>query len=202
MSGRLKRAWTWFRTPSARLAAGTLLFAGVVAAAVGWGSFSAFLHYSNSLGFCISCHEMREFVYAEYRESSHHQNASGVRAICSDCHVPKAFGPKLWRKVVATFNEVPKHLMGTIDTREKFDARRLTLAEHVWADMKANDSQACRSCHSDEAIKLVAQKPRARGQHEEALKSGETCIDCHQGVAHKLPEKPDQDEAETEDFEL
>jgi nitrate/TMAO reductase-like tetraheme cytochrome c subunit len=179
-----------------------LLLTGVLVAAVGWGSFSAFLDYSNSLGFCTSCHEMREFVYEEYRQSAHYQNPAGARAICSDCHVPKALGPKLWKKVVATFNEVPKHLLGTIDTREKFEARRLTLAEHVWADMKANDSRACRGCHSDEAMKLEAQKPRAKGQHEDALASGETCIDCHEGVAHKLPERPEQEQPEQEEFEL
>ena len=145
---------------------------------------------------------MQEFVYQEYKQSVHYQNAAGVRAICSDCHVPRAFIPKLWRKVVATFNEVPKHLMGTIDTREQFEALRLALAEDVWAEMKANDSLTCRGCHSREAMLLTDQKPRAKGQHEEAIKSGESCIDCHQGIAHKRPEKPDQDKPVTEDFEL
>lgn len=202
MSRHIRQIWGWLRRPSARFAAGGLLLGGVVLAAVGWSSFSAFLNYSNTLEFCISCHEMQAFVYEEYRQTVHYQNASGVRAICSDCHVPKAFGPKLVRKIVATFNEVPKHLMGTIDTREKFEARRLALAEHVWAEMRSNDSLACRNCHSREAMLLADQKPRARGQHEEAAASGETCVDCHQGIAHKKPEQPDQDDSEMEDFAL
>ena len=202
MGGRLKRAWIWFRTPNARFATGTLLLSGVVVAAVGGSSFGAFLHYSNTLDFCTSCHEMQAFVFQEYKQSAHYQNAAGVRAICSDCHVPRAFVPKLWRKVVATFNEVPKHLMGTIDTREKFDARRLELAEHVWAEMKSNDSLTCRACHSREAMLLTDQKPRAKGEHEDALESGETCIDCHKGIAHKAPEQPDQEKPGTEDFAL
>jgi len=199
---RVKRAWTWLRTPSASLTAGTLLLVGVLLSSVGGGAFGAFLHYSNSLDFCISCHEMQAYVYEEYRQTVHYENSSGVRAICSDCHVPRAFFPKLVRKVRATFNEVPKHLLGTINTPEKFAARRLTLAEHVWAEMKANDSEPCRGCHSREAMLLAAQKPRARGQHEESLKTGETCIDCHQGVAHQLPEQPGQKQPETEDFAL
>lgn len=202
MRGWLKRAWTWLRTPSAGLATGTLLLAGVVIATVGGSAFGSFLHYSNSLEFCISCHEMQAYVYEEYRQTVHYENSSGVRAICSDCHVPRAFVPKLLRKVQATFNEIPKHLLGTIDTPEKFAAHRLTLAEHVWAEMRADDSASCRSCHSREAMLLATQKPRARGQHEESLKTGETCIDCHQGVAHKLPEQPGQNPPEAEDFAL
>ena len=202
MSGRIKQAWTWFRRPSARLAAGALLLGGIVFAGVAWSGFSAFLQYSNTLDFCTSCHEMQAFVYQEYRQSVHYQNAAGVRAICADCHVPHALGAKLWRKVVATFNEVPKHVIGAIDTREKFEARRLALAEHVWAGMKANDSLQCRGCHSREAMLLENQKPRAKGQHEDALKSGETCIDCHKGIAHKLPKMPEPEQPATEDFAL
>ena len=31
------------------------------------------------------------------------------------------------------------------------------------------------------------QEPRASRTHEEALSAGKTCIDCHRGIAHKLP---------------
>ena len=188
MAGRLRKTWAWLRTPSSGLAAGTLLLVGAVAAGVAWGGFNSFLGYSDTLGFCTSCHEMEAFVFEEYQQRSHFSNASGVRAICSDCHVPKTLGAKLVRKTVATFNEVPKHLMGTIDTREKFEARKPVLVQNVWDEMKANDSAACRSCHDLGAMALASQKPRARGQHEDALASGETCIDCHKGIAHSLPE--------------
>ncbi|MGQ0384396.1 MAG: NapC/NirT family cytochrome c [Gammaproteobacteria bacterium] len=203
MGERIRKAWRWLWRPHARFASGSLLLIGVAMAAIVWGGFNAALHYSNTLGFCTSCHEMREFVYAEYRETAHYRSASGVRAICSDCHVPKAFLPKLLRKIKATFNEVPKHLLGTIDTREKFESRRAVLAGHVWEEMKANDSRECRACHDRDAMKLEGQKPRARGQHEEALASGETCIECHQGVAHRLPPMPeDESTPAEEDFTL
>jgi cytochrome c-type protein NapC len=67
--------------------------------------------------------------------------------------------------------------------------------------MRATDSRECRNCHSVAAMTLAAQKPRARAQHEDSLKTGETCIDCHQGVAHTLPKKHDEP-AEEEDFAL
>jgi cytochrome c-type protein NapC len=35
----------------------------------------------------------------------------------------------------------------------------------------------------------VKQNPRAASAHERFLFSGEkTCIDCHKGIAHKLPD--------------
>ncbi len=110
-----------------------------------------------------------------------------MRAICSDCHVPKEWVPKLVRKVRAT-NELFHKIMGTISTREKFEAARLELAGNVWRTMKANDSHECRNCHSFTAMDIEGQARRARTFHREAPENNETCIDCHQGVAHELPE--------------
>lgn len=201
----IRRWWNAARTPSTRWTAGTLLLVGLLFGAVGWGSLGAVVEHTSTLKFCTSCHEMQAFVYQEYQQTPHYANPSGVRAICADCHVPRALVPKLWRKFQATYTEVPRHLLGTIDTPEKFEARRPHMAEKVWAEMKANDSRECRECHSPAAMVLASQKPRARGQHEDALVTGETCIECHQGVAHKLPkqEKKDEDEGEAEeDFAL
>ena len=205
MTGRTARVWRWFRTPSAGLASGTLLVLGAVAALTAWGGFTAFVAYSNSPAFCISCHEMRDTVYVEYQKSTHYRRSSGVRATCADCHVPRDFGPKMAAKMRATWNELPKHLLGTYDTVEKFEARRPELVRHVWEQMKANDSRECRGCHNRDAMDLAAQKPRARGQHEDALKSGETCIDCHKGIAHEVPaslREAEKEEPEEEDFSL
>ena len=114
---------------------GTLV--GFVAGAAALTGFGSFVSYSNTQEFCISCHEMREFVYAEYQQSAHYKSASGVRPECADCHVPKAWLPKLWRKMQATLKELPNHFLGKIDTPEEFEAHRLTMAERVWATMKA-----------------------------------------------------------------
>jgi len=190
MGDRLKKMWQAFRVPSARYAAGTLLVIGGVGGIIFWGGFNTFLEYTNKMEFCISCHEMRSTVYEEYKQTVHYQNTSGVRAVCADCHVPKVWEAKLWRKMQATFKELPHKILGTIDTPEKFEAKRLELAEHVWATMKATNSRECRNCHDLATMTLDTQKRRARVQHEDAKKSGETCIDCHQGIAHKEPKKP------------
>jgi nitrate/TMAO reductase-like tetraheme cytochrome c subunit len=163
-----------------------MFFAGAIAL----GAFNTVMEQTSSLGFCTSCHEMRDFVFEEYKQTAHYQNASGVRATCPDCHVPKPWFAKVRRKIQASLKELPNKVLGTIDTKEKFEAHRLELAEDVWTEMKANDSRECRSCHSLESMELDKQDRSARKKHtmERKLEKGETCIDCHKGIAHKLPE--------------
>lgn len=148
------------------------------------------LDYSNTEAFCISCHVMKDNVYKEYQETIHYSNRTGVRAVCSDCHVPKEWFDKLARKIQATMHEIPHWALGTIDTREKFEARRLYLAKRVWTDMKASDSHECRNCHELQHMDLDKQQLSASRKHtlKRQTERGETCIDCHQGVAHTLPE--------------
>lgn len=189
MNPWLAKWWRALWQPSARYSLGALLIAGGAAGVVFWGGFNTFMEYTNTMEFCISCHEMRNFVYEEYKQTTHYHNTSGVRAVCADCHVPKEWTAKLGRKIQATFKELPHKLLGTIDTPEKFEARRLQMAEQVWAAMKANNSRECRNCHTLEAMTLDTQKRRAQVQHADAMKSGETCIDCHQGIAHKEPKR-------------
>lgn len=180
---RRPKVWFLFGIP----AGGFLMFFVGVAAL---GAFNSYTDYTNTLGFCTSCHEMRDFLFEEYKQTIHYKNESGVRAVCADCHVPKPFGPMLLDKIRATFNEVPAKVLGTIDTRAKFEAKRLELAEDVWGRMKATDSRECRNCHVLEAMDLASQGRSARKKHtlEHELKTGDTCIDCHKGIAHHLPE--------------
>ena len=132
-------------------------------------------------------------INEEYKKTTHFKNASGVQAICSDCHVPKAWTPKLIRKIQAT-GELYHKVVGTISTPEKFEAKRLELAERVWASMKASDSRECRNCHSYENMDFHKQSRRGAEKMQEGIKDGKTCIECHQGVAHKLPAGLDDDD--------
>jgi cytochrome c-type protein NapC len=111
-----------------------------------------------------------------------------VRAHCPDCHVPHNWTDKIARKMQAS-KEVWGKLFGTINTREKFLGHRLELAIHEWARMKANDSLECRNCHSAESMDTTRQSPRAVEAHQRYLFTGQkTCIDCHKGIAHQLPD--------------
>src|SRR5512144_893603 len=64
---------------------------------------AAGLAWTSTEKFCIGCHEMRDNVYAEYKDTIHDKNRSGVRAICPDCHVPREPVPLILRKMRATF---------------------------------------------------------------------------------------------------
>ena len=188
-----KKIWQWFWRPARRLAWGAIFMLGGVAGIIFWGGFNTAMEYTNTMEFCISCHEMRSTVYEEYKKTVHFKNASGVAAICSDCHVPKAWTPKLIRKIKAT-NELYHKAVRTISTPEKFEAKRLELAERVWASMKASDSRECRNCHSYESMDFHKQNRRAAEKMQAGLKEGKTCIECHQGIAHKLPAGLDDDD--------
>ncbi|MPM77891.1 Denitrification system component NirT [bioreactor metagenome] len=183
------------RQPSTKYSLLGLLSVGFIAGIVFWGGFNTVLEATNTLEFCISCHEMRDNVYQEYKETIHFTNRTGVRATCSDCHVPKDWGHKMMRKIQAS-GEIYGKLMGTIDTKEKFEAKRLELAEHEWARMKASDSRECRNCHSFEGMNTEKQKIRGAKMHKIAQDDKKTCIDCHKGIAHRKPKgmKEEDDE--------
>ncbi len=182
--GFLKRVWRTLRRPTLKYSLLTLLVAGFAGGILFWGAFNTAMEATNTMSFCTSCHEMRDNVYAEYKTTIHAGNRTGVQATCSDCHVPKDWTHKIIRKVQAS-NELLHKALGSIDTKEKFDAKRLTLARHEWDRMKANDSAECRNCHGFEAMNPEYQRPRARKQHLAAMEAGNTCIDCHKGIAHK-----------------
>lgn len=182
--GWLANVWHMARLPSTRYSMLSLLAAGGIGGIIFWGGFNTAMEATNTMPFCISCHEMKENVFKEYSTTIHYQNRTGVSASCSDCHVPKDWVHKMVRKVQAS-KELWHHFLGSVSTPEKFDAKRLTLASNVWTSMKGSDSRECRNCHTIESMNPEFQRPRARKQHLEAMKAGNTCIDCHKGIAHK-----------------
>ncbi len=167
---------------------GFLVIIGFVVGIVFWGGFHWALEMTNTEKFCISCHEMRDNVYAEYEGTVHQNNSSGVRATCPDCHVPKDWGPKLIRKVQATKELYGHFITRSVSTPEKFEDHRIVMASREWRRMKKTDSKECRNCHAFEFMDFTLQENRAADNHQTALDGGKTCIDCHQGIAHNLPE--------------
>jgi cytochrome c-type protein NapC len=166
---------------------------GVIAGlAFAGGSVSA-VKYTNTVEFCIGCHEMQAHTYDEYISSSHFKNASGVQATCADCHVDKSSWPvMLVDKGKKGAYDIYQHLRGSIDTPEKYEARKAELVKRVSDHLRETDSAVCRRCHVWSAVDLAAQKDRAKNGHEK-MKPTETCIDCHQGVVHSS-NKPDSEE--------
>ena len=187
-SSFLKRTWTLLKRPSAKYSLLTLLVVGFFSGILFWGGFNTGMEATNQLKFCIGCHEMRDNVYVEYQETIHYKNRTGVRAICSDCHVPHDWSHKIVRKLQAS-KEVWSKLTGYVDTKEKFETHRMEMATKEWNRMKSVGSRECRNCHDFDNMDAKKQKPKAQKMHAQAKLEGKTCIDCHKGIAHLLPKE-------------
>lgn len=202
MKNFLARYWRILRRPPVHLSFGLIIVASFAAGIIFWGGFNTAMELTNTEPFCIGCHEMRDNVYVELQDTIHFTNRSGVRAKCSDCHVPHDWTDKIARKMQAS-KEVWGKIFGSINTREKFLDKRLELASREWERMKANNSLECRNCHGYEYMDFTRQSKRAAHAHSTYLAQGtHTCIDCHKGIAHQLPNmagipmwSPGQDEA-------
>ena len=141
---------------------------------------------SSTNEFCYSCHIGMDTIVEEYQASIHFKNRHGVKADCADCHISKEFVPMMVTKTKA-LADIYYKMIGTV-TMENFEQERHRLAQHVWDDMMANDSRECRSCHSPQRWDLAAAPTRIRVNHQKVIDGEKTCIECHAGIAHKLPQ--------------
>ncbi|SEF85910.1 NapC/NirT family cytochrome c [Vibrio hangzhouensis] len=157
---------------------------------IGWlslGGVAAVMHKTSSTEFCLSCHSM-QIPYEEYQGSIHFTNAKGIRAECADCHIPTDPVDYVITKIRASKDIYHEFITGKIDDEDKYEAHRMEMAETVWAQLRANDSATCRSCHSFGAMDSYEQSEDAAKMHEYGMANNQTCIDCHKGVAHFAPE--------------
>src|ERR1019366_6116593 len=65
--GALKRCWRALRKPSVKYSFIGIASLFFVLGIIFWGGFNTGLEATNTLEFCISCHEMRDNVYQEYK---------------------------------------------------------------------------------------------------------------------------------------
>lgn len=184
-----------------RWSALTVLVIGGILGILFWGGFNTALEVTNTETFCVSCHEMEDNVFQEYRSTIHYANRTGVRASCPDCHVPRDWVHKVARKIRAS-NELWHKYLGTIDTPEKFEQNRLSMAMHEWDRMLATDSRECRNCHSFEYMDYSMQGGRSAAQHMDGFDQSQTCIDCHKGIAHDMPDIGNMSAEQREKYNL
>ncbi len=186
----LKRFWHVFNKPSRHISLGIATCVAFLAGVIFWGGFNTALEATNTEEFCISCHSMKENNYEEIQETIHWSNRSGVRATCPDCHVPHNWTDKIAAKARAS-KDVFGWLLGTVNTKEKFESKRLHLAQNEWARFKANGSLECRNCHDYKSMDFTKMSERAQVQMRKAAERDQSCLDCHKGIAHHLPEMDD-----------
>ena len=143
---------------------------------------------TNTEKFCTTCHEMRANVFEELKTTIHFTNRSGVRATCPDCHVPHEWTDKIARKMQAS-KEVWGQIFGT-STR----ARSFSTTGWSWRCTSGRGSR--RTTRSNAATATAPSRWTSPGKarapsaaHQRFLFTGEkTCIDCHKGIAHRLPD--------------
>lgn len=174
-----------------RRAALVLLLIGLVVGATSVIGTQVALAVTGTDEFCgTACHSHEKFVYPDHKASPHYSNRTGVRAMCTDCHVPHTYPAKLIYKAKAGIKDAFAEVQGVIATQEKFDRERWRMANVVWEEMRENNSANCRSCHDDKAWDNKKQSEDAVKAHRKFLSGKATCIDCHTGVAHKEPVEP------------
>jgi len=164
--------------------AGAVIASAVVIEATGTNEFCS-----------TACHERGGMAIPtkEWKESVHFANRSGVQAGCHHCHIPDGYPEKLIVKAKAGFSDAYHTMLGTISTPEKYEANRWRMANEVWNEMRKNDSAECRHCHdfTPEALAVQAKDNEVAAQmHKDRKEQKMTCIDCHRGVAHKVPDDP------------
>jgi len=168
---------------STRLSIFALISIGVFAGVSAVIGFETGMSMTNTDEFCSGCHLQPGATTETYHLSSHYRNKTGVRPMCADCHVPVEFGNKMWRKIIAS-RELLSHLMGNIDSTEKYLLNVSHMRNKEIARMKANDSQECRNCHKVSQWLTELQTAKAQEFHASMMKNSKTCIDCHQGLTH------------------
>ena len=169
-----------------------ILCTGALLGAIGLYAAHWSLRATSTTEFCVSCHSMSK-PHAEWQGSTHFSNKLGIQASCADCHIPHHNDwAYVKTKLVSGVGDLIAEMRGTIPDDEAFEAKRGDMAKKVWADMKANDSATCRSCHTAEAMNPFLQSEKAAEKHNSMKDTGETCIDCHRGIVHFPPEFADE----------
>ena len=183
----LVNIWKTLNKPTQYLTLGTVSITAFIMGIVFWGGFNTALEATNTEEFCIGCHSMESKPYQELQETVHWSNHSGVRATCPDCHVPHSWGRKVARKIEAS-QDVWGWVFETVNTSEKFEDKRLEMASREWKRFDRDDSLACKNCHNYDSMKWDTMSKLAQKQMKRAAKKDQSCVDCHKGIAHKLPD--------------
>ncbi len=160
-----------------------LLAAGSVIGAAGFLAGNYAVHYTGSVDFCVSCHEMRVVAEQGWMQSSHYRNDAGVVASCTDCHVPpeSEYLTMLWVKARDGTKDVYVHFLGESDP-ERMDWEHLTES----AREKIHES-SCVKCHGNLTARGFPEKTLSAHREYERLAGTaehESCFDCHEEEIH------------------
>jgi nitrate/TMAO reductase-like tetraheme cytochrome c subunit len=161
----------------------------LVAGGLGGAVFILFLiefdHFTSTAEFCTTCHSMT-YAQESYRQSTHYNSDSGVRADCGHCHVSEGVLSATWDHAVGTF-DLLKQIKGKLVGPDYDDPvlNALHLPESAFKArkwFKKSDSATCKRCHVIPAV--LGKRPDTAQIHAEDAKD-KTCIDCHYNLVHR-----------------
>jgi nitrate/TMAO reductase-like tetraheme cytochrome c subunit len=127
-----------------------------------------------------------ELVAAPYRESSHFNSASGVRASCGDCHVSEGVFAATRDHFIGG-KDLFKQIKGSLIGPDYDDpvVNALHLPDAAFAARKwfiDHDSDTCKRCHNKQAI--LGTRVGTEAVHKEDAKN-KTCVECHINLVHR-----------------
>ncbi|ABV36556.1 nitrate/TMAO reductase [Shewanella sediminis HAW-EB3] len=146
------------------------------------------ISYTSTTEFCQSCHIGSDTVVEEYQQSIHFMNRTGIRAECVDCHVPDSLLPKLIAKVSTGTTHIWSKITKDINLDNFESEHRERMANNAKETIRSLNSSTCMSCHDFDNMDTDKQGRTAKRKHSTKRRKDKTCIDCHSGIAHKLPE--------------
>ncbi len=128
------------------------------------------------------CHEMNS-AYASWELSMHAANRHGVKAECTDCHLPPK--EQYFRHLAAKAYEGGKDMyMHHFGGEYQIQKIRKRILEKI-------SNERCLHCHSDLLGKPGS--PGARAAHADVLNpprgAESKCVDCHEDAGHERKSK-------------
>jgi len=167
-----------------------LLVIGVVLGAGGVIASIAVNRYTSTDAFCTSCHTMAiQAADSYFQHSAHRSNIKGIRPSCGDCHIPTTnWFIETYTHISSGVRDAFVELTHNFSDPKLWEARRIELSQEVLAEMRAQDSATCRSCHDANAIQPGSENGRTA--HASLRQGNVTCIDCHSNLVH--PPAPTQ----------
>lgn len=168
--------------PSIRLSTVFALIVGVVLGAAGIIASLEINRATSTDALCTSCHSMAQIASdPQYLRGPHQANAVGVHPTCADCHIPRTnWFVETYVHLRSGIRDVIAEHTHNFSDPKFWEARRAELAPRVHANMHAQDSVTCRSCHDAAAIKPRTEAGRAA--HALLAKGAQTCVDCHSNI--------------------
>ena len=137
---------------------------------VGEESFTA----TGNADFCVSCHSMEPFVAANADNSHGGNNDYGIKATCTDCHLPHDNSANyLYVKARTGIHDMWVENFGNPE-----DIDWLAKSEH--REEFVYDS-GCMTCHSE-----LEEATKDEEEHTKyfAGETTSTCVTCHEEVGH------------------